>query len=361
MATNEWYNFYLRTGGNLHVIPYNDYFIKEIIRRDNIREGRPEGTPLTEGRIRHWAYRFDEERPRWGTDFDSVMPIKEPEPEPLPPLKFARSNFLNMGDSDAHEFAFTFMCPAWYEQDRPRFDRFIAAYINQGNNSLYFSPWAYYRGQRYDYRQRLNYLGEIIDHLISRGIHTWLFLHTDAMPGRSGLTYNETVDNLDHYMEGLPQVKLWCSGWEFPQIDQNQGLWWAWNGETHTKYIAQIKARAKQGDRIAVHFTDERTAFRPHYRHPDPGWEDKEHESLIIAKEAGLDILLYQRHGNESLDKTFLHTFDEPNPYGTTGDCGRVIAAGLKFIPFELSQSDPVRWRTIRDKTIQDGRSMGYG
>jgi len=75
MAKNEWYEFYLRTGGILSPIPLDDFFIKEIIRRDNIREGKPEGSPLTDGRIRHWAYRFDEERNRWGQDFDSVMPL----------------------------------------------------------------------------------------------------------------------------------------------------------------------------------------------------------------------------------------------------------------------------------------------
>ncbi len=78
--TNEWYDFYLRTGGNLHQIPYEDPFIQEIKRRDNIRENRPEETSISDDRIRHWAYRFDEERIRFGSSFDTVMPILIPSP-----------------------------------------------------------------------------------------------------------------------------------------------------------------------------------------------------------------------------------------------------------------------------------------
>lgn len=71
MAINEYYNYYLRN----EPINRSDPFIQEIIRRDNIREDKPEGTSIPDERIRHWKYRFDEERNRWGSDFDSVMPL----------------------------------------------------------------------------------------------------------------------------------------------------------------------------------------------------------------------------------------------------------------------------------------------
>jgi len=225
-STNEWYKFYIRTGGNTHIIPRGDPFIKEIIRRENIIQGRPVGTPVSDGKIRHWVYRFDEERNRWGSTFEDVMPL------PIP----GSTNPVKLGDWSSHFLATSkFFGPAIAARSTQEQNRYFQKLIDKGYKTVMINAeqadWGPLKGHPEWTAGGYNVFGnDTMQHLkkVINRARVWglqVMLGVIDQPSLKVLSLTEVFRRSQHLVDNTHEdVCLYMGSWEINEVWINGGI-----------------------------------------------------------------------------------------------------------------------------------------
>jgi hypothetical protein len=237
-------------------------------------------------------------------------------------------------------FPMAFMYPGWEPAKRASFCR---QYRGAGHTHLPIGVWGSYRDQPgFDYRNDPEGYRRILRELIDAGIEPCVFLHTDAVSNVPAWSRAQVTTWATGYVPRLKDlVRLWCTGWEFNQIDQNSSVYWTGNGQEHLEWARTVRGLIGSDAVLYCHFSPERITGWPNYPKHDgpqdePGWWGR--------AEAFFDGLLYQRGFDEDERFTIAHTVGGPDRDGRmdVGDALRISGGhwGVRrdFVCFEFAR-----------------------
>ena len=280
-----------------------------------------------------------------------------PDPPAVPgDLHAWRGNFLAFPG-----FEYAFMYPGWPADKRQRFRE---AYRAAGYTHLPIGVWGSYGAHpSFDYRGDVEGYRRILTELRTAFIHPCVFVHTDAV----GSIAPFPLEALASWARGyLPQiadlVALWCTGFEFAQIDQTWDGYWTGDGTEHLRWAHILRTIVGSAATIYCHFPPERITGWPNYPHHDGPQEE---EGWWHAAGDVLDGLLYQRWPTEPEPFVLAHTIGGTSQDGSTdmGDAQRIAggAWGIhkRFVFFEHSR-DVQRHARLVAAVKDDPRIDGY-
>lgn len=293
--------------------------------------------------------------------FESAPVQPGQEPIPTPPsadVTTWRGNFLAF---PGYEFAFLY--PGW---PRVKQAAFRAAYKSAGLTHLPFAPWGAYSGQgAYDFRARVPEFRVLLTELLEDGLTPCVFMHTDRADGGASAWSRESLTAWARQF--VPAVRdliaLWCTGWEYCQIDSGRAGYWTGDGAEHLAWARELRGLIGSEATLYAHFPPPRITGYPNY----PDHSGPQDEARWWKEAAGvIDGLLYQCEFEK--DERFVkgNLLGGPSSDGTTdiGDVNRLRPGGtwgvdVQVVFFEHSRSQN-RWRRLVETVGRDARLKGF-
>jgi hypothetical protein len=286
-------------------------------------------------------------QPIWATGTQLPTPTPTGDGFLVPAHWTVYGNFLASGIE-----SWGFMAPSWWLHDRPRWDRFVRAYVAAGYRHLPFALYGRYAAERaYDLRttpERARQL--VLDHL-ARDITPIVLVITDE-PDGSVLTPDEAWERVRPAVVAIADLPvLWCTGWELNEVG-------GWNASANPRQGHDIitlcqRIRGVVGQAPWLHLAP--NWWAPHYEDGDEDqwWRDVGDDCAGLLGQIRPDAPLDLAGNPAAPDGLYLWLRYPRASDNARGIVGRLAARNKPVVMFEHSR-DLARWQRVREIVVAE-------